>query len=94
MDSNKTVTANFTQKSYIITATARANGSITPSGSTSVNYGGSKSFVITPAKGYKITDVKVDGTSIGTPNNYSFGNVMADHTISTNFVPLWKSRRR
>jgi uncharacterized repeat protein (TIGR02543 family) len=86
MDSNKSVTANFTRKSYIITSTAGTNGSITPSGSTSVNYGGSKSFVITPARGYKIKDVKVDGVSIGNPNNYSFGNVRADHTIGVSFI--------
>ena len=45
----------------------------------------SKNFTITPARGYKIIEVKVDGISIGTPNNYSFGNVMADHTINASF---------
>ena len=50
---------------YTITASAGANGSITPSGNVTVNYGASKSFTITPNAGYAVASVLVDGGSVG-----------------------------
>jgi hypothetical protein len=47
--------------SFIITTSADANGSISPSGTITVDNGDSKTFTITPNKGYKISDVKIDG---------------------------------
>jgi len=44
-----------------ITASAGAGGSISPSGSVSVASGASRSFTITPATGYSIASVLVDG---------------------------------
>ena len=64
MDDNKTVTATFTINTFTITASAGANGSITPSGAISVNYGASQSFTITPNSGYHVADVLVDGGSV------------------------------
>ncbi|MFN8586380.1 MAG: hypothetical protein U0704_01160 [Candidatus Eisenbacteria bacterium] len=52
---------------HTITASAGANGSITPSGAVGVDNGGSQSFTITPAAHYHIADVLVDGVSVGTP---------------------------
>src|SRR5204863_390837 len=49
MDGNKTVTATFAINTYTITASAAANGTITPSGAVSVNHGADQSFTITPA---------------------------------------------
>ena len=69
-----------------ITATAGAGGSITPSGETMVNYKGSKAFTITPNPGYEVTDVLVDGESVGTPTTYEFTGVTADHTINASFA--------
>ncbi|MBF0099928.1 MAG: DUF1566 domain-containing protein, partial [Desulfobacterales bacterium] len=68
-----------------ITATAGTGGSITPSGSVSVTQGGSQSFTITANSGYQITDVNVDGTSVGTVSTYTFSNVTANHTIAATF---------
>lgn len=71
---------------YSITASAGTGGSISPSGSTSVASGGSKAYTITANTGYKIADVKVDGSSIGAPSTYTFSNVTSGHTISATFA--------
>jgi uncharacterized repeat protein (TIGR02543 family) len=86
MNQNRTVTATFSIKTYTITATAGTGGSISPSGSITVNYGTNKSFTITPNSGYYIADVKVDGVSQGAVSSYTFTNVTANHTIGASFT--------
>ena len=72
---------------YTVTALAGAGGSITPSGAQTVSSGGSSPvFVITPAAGYHVTDVVVDGISLGERASFQFTNVTADHTISASFA--------
>jgi hypothetical protein len=80
------VTAAFAIKTLTITASAGANGSITPSGTVSVASGGSQTFAITPATGYHVTNVLVDSVSAGAVTSYSFTNVAANHTISVTFA--------
>lgn len=68
------------------TITASVNGSggtITESGK--VPQGGAKTFYITPATGYTIADVLVDGTSVGAVSSYTFNNVSKNHTIIVQF---------
>jgi hypothetical protein len=72
--------------SYTITATAGPNGSISPSGSSSVLKGGKITYTITPGSGYRIASVLVDGVSVGAASSYTFSNVTADHTISASFA--------
>jgi len=86
MDAAKTVTATFTLKTYTITASAGTGGTISPSGSVSVNYGTNKTFAITPNTSYHVADVLVDGTSAGAVTTYTFSNVTANHTISASFA--------
>jgi len=71
---------------YTISATAGTGGSISPSGSTSVTEGSNKSYTITANAGYKIADVKVDGSSIGVSSTYSFSGVSSSHSISATFT--------
>jgi hypothetical protein len=71
--------------SYIITASAGNNGTISPLGQVTVSYGASQSFTITHKRGYTITDVKVDGVSVGKVRSYKFGNVTSNHTITATF---------
>lgn len=70
---------------HTITATAGEGGKIDPSGTVQINDGKSKTFTITPDAGRFISDVKVDGTSVGTPTTYTFSKVTADHTIEVTF---------
>jgi len=71
--------------SYTITASAGANGSISPSGGVAVKQGASQGFTITPNSGYQVSTVTVDGSSVGAVTSYTFNNVQANHTISATF---------
>lgn len=70
---------------HTITATAGVGGKIDPSGTVQINDGKSKTFTITPDAGRFISDVKVDGTSVGTPTTYTFSKVTENHTIEVTF---------
>jgi hypothetical protein len=82
---NHTISATFSAVTYTITASAGTGGSISPSGSSAVTYGGSRTFTITPATGYTVAGVTVDGVSVGAVSSYSFSSVTANHTISATF---------
>ena len=87
VQADHTISATFSLKTYNITASAGSNGSITPSGITSVSCGGSQTYTITPNSCYKVASVLVDGVSQGAITTYTFTNVQADHTISATFTP-------
>jgi len=74
--------------SYTLTAASGSNGSISPSGAVSASSGASQTFTMTPATGYKVAGVLVDGTDAGTPTSYTFSNVTANHSISVSFTPV------
>ena len=69
-----------------IRASAGANGSITPGGNVSVRTGSDQTFLITPDEGYAISDVRIDGRSIGAVMRYTFENVRSAHTIEASFT--------
>ncbi len=71
---------------YAITATAGAGGSITPSGNISVQAGADKTFTIKADTGYKISDVLVNGKSVGAVSTYTIKNIAKDTTIEAKFV--------
>ena len=70
---------------YTITATAGANGSISPSGAVRVAAGGSQTFTISPSSGYVIDTLKVDGLEVTATTSYTFSEVNSNHTIEVNF---------
>ncbi|MBI4911249.1 MAG: immunoglobulin domain-containing protein [Acidobacteria bacterium] len=84
---NLALTANFQPlaASYTITASAGIWGSISPSGAVSVAAGGSQTFTITADPYYTISDVVVDGVSVGQVSTYTFTNVTSNHTIRATF---------
>ena len=71
---------------YTIKATAGTGGSISPSGSVSVREGRDQTFTITPDKSYAVSNVKIDGKSIGAVKSYTFENVRRPHTIEVIFM--------
>ncbi len=84
----QTINATFNQISYSITASAGNGGSISPSGSSTVNCGESLSYTITPNNGYLISDLLVDGQSVGSQSSYTFSNVDANHSIYASFEEI------
>ena len=86
------------QADHVITATFEANpsytitviqpssgGSISP-GTTTLFGGLSQTFAITPAAGYRVADVQVDGKSVGAVTSYSFYTIGKNFTLSASFV--------
>ncbi len=70
---------------YTIEASAGTGGSISPSGTVTVNEGDNQSFGITANSGYEIADMLVDGSSVGAVSEYTFTNATSDHTIYASF---------
>lgn len=85
LTADHTLSATFAQYQYVITATAGNGGTISPVGATNMVSGGNQTYTITPATGYHITDVYVDGASVGAVGTYTFSNVTANHTIFAAF---------
>ena len=95
---NTTVYAHWTYTGngynyYTIKATAGAGGSISPYGNVSVREGRDQTFTITPNKGYAVSNVKIDGKSIGAVKSYTFENVNRTHSIEVIFVKGTASAR-
>jgi hypothetical protein len=88
MNSNVSVSGAFNLKTFTITSSAGTGGSISPSGSISVNAQSSQTFTITPSTGYNISSVKIDGISISPIASYTFNNITANHTITASFTQI------
>ncbi|HQO50162.1 MAG TPA: hypothetical protein PK939_07025, partial [Bacteroidales bacterium] len=71
---------------FVINATSGPNGAIDPSGDVVVNYGDNKTFLFTPAEGYKVYAFWVDGDSISDAGSYTFSNVTANYSIYVEFA--------
>ena len=80
-----TYTIQLPVSKYTITATAGANGSISPSGAVRVAAGGSQTFTISPSSGYVIDTLKVDGLEVTATTSYTFSEVNSNHTIEVTF---------
>ncbi|OFZ20435.1 MAG: hypothetical protein A2X94_10490 [Bdellovibrionales bacterium GWB1_55_8] len=71
---------------YTLAASAGAGGSISPAGSITVASGASRSFMISAKRGYVISDVRMDGVSVGKISSYTISNIGANHTIRATFA--------
>ena len=71
---------------YTITAKAEKGGKISPSGNISVGEGKDKEFTVTANEGDIISDVIVDGKSLGAVGNYIFKEISKAHTITARFI--------
>ena len=78
-------TRKFVTKN-MITATAGSGGRISPSGTVAVRYGKDQGFVIEPTAPNYISDVLIDGVSVGPVSSYTFTNVITSHTIDALFM--------
>jgi hypothetical protein len=77
--------SNTDTGSYEILAMAGLNGTITPDYITTLSPGGSQTYTIIPDLGFQVTDVLVDGISVGPVNTYTFSNVNQNHYFEAYF---------
>ncbi|MGD0552817.1 MAG: S8 family serine peptidase [Sedimentisphaerales bacterium] len=89
MDANYTVQANFGITQFIIHASAGANGSISPNGDITKDYGSSQQFTASPNIGYEVNEWTVDGNSVQSGGTtYTLSNITATHTVHVTFKIL------
>ena len=73
---------------FIITASAGANGTINPIGEIKVKAGDSQTFTFTPNQEYIVQQVMLNGAVIGGElSSYTVENVQANQTIHVDFAP-------
>src|SRR5690606_8388849 len=73
-----------------VTATAGANGSISPTGTVTVNHGGSQTYTFTPNEGYAVDSIKVNGAFVGSGTSYTLTQIDKNTTIAVSFrVPVY-----
>ncbi len=74
-------------QTYSITVTQNANGNISPAGIT-VQCHATQLFTISANNCFFISDVLVDGVSVGPVGNYTFNDITANHTITAIYAPV------
>ena len=82
---NKTIFAKFKVKTFTITATAGAGGSINPSGTNIVKYDSSIKYTITPNAGFVLDTLFVNGNKVDSTTSYTFDSVRINKTIFAKF---------
>ena len=85
VEANHTIEAVFKPIFVGVAASAGPGGAITPSGLTKVIPGASLVFTITPDAGFAVSDVRVDGSSVGRVTSYTFTNLQTGHIIEVTF---------
>lgn len=100
---NHTIEAVFSLITYTITPTVDpaeggsiipVDNEIEPDGTVKVTCGSDQTFLMLPEEGYRIKDVVVDDESMGSITEYTFTEVMSDHSIHAEFVEIqdWVQR--
>jgi len=86
MDANYTVQANFGINQFIIHASADANGSVSPNGDITKDYGSSQQFTASPNIGYEVNEWTLDGNNVQSGGTtYTLSDITATHTVAVTF---------
>jgi subtilisin family serine protease len=84
--STHTVHVTFKILTYTVTASAGANGSISPNGDITKDYSSSQQFTALPNTGYEVNEWTVDGNNIQSGGTtYTLSDITATHTIAVTF---------
>ncbi len=86
VNSDHSVSVAFNISVFTITPTAGTGGTISPSVPIGVAYNGTQGFSISPDSCDLISDVLVDGKSVGALPSYIFTSVISGHTIDARFA--------
>jgi hypothetical protein len=79
---------SITVRTFTITPSAGAGGSISPNTAQTVNCGANQSFTIAPDPCFTFTGLVVDGVGVTPVSPYTFNNVQASHTIAASFTAM------
>ena len=82
---NHTISASFKLMTVTITASAGANGAISPTSAVAVTYGANQVFTFDADTLYHVDSVFVDAVYVDSTVSYTFTNVTTTHTISVVF---------
>ena len=77
---------NVSVATYSINSTAGSNGTISPLGSYNFACGNGQTYNIAANPGSHITDVLMDGVSVGAVSSYTFTNIQDNHSIAASFA--------
>ena len=83
---NHSISATFSVNTFTINASAGFGGTISPAGTVTVEQGANQTFTFTANSGYAVSNVVVNGSSLGSLGSYTFTNVSSNHTISVSFA--------
>lgn len=81
------IDVTYKLKSFIISTSSGANGTI--SSSSSVSYGSNITINISPNPNFVIAKLEVDGISVESTLSYSFNNVTENHSVSVTFAEVF-----
>ncbi len=70
----------------ILNSTTDPNGTVTPTGATGVNSGGSQAYTITPDPDYAVDTLTVNGAPVPPATSYTFSGVTSNQTIVATFA--------
>jgi hypothetical protein len=76
----------FAADTFSITATAGTGGRISPSGVVAITHADSRTFTMAADVGYTLSDVQVDGVSVGALESVLFTGTTDHHTIEAFFT--------
>jgi hypothetical protein len=86
IDDDHTLAVSFARTTYTVTSTVGSHGSASWSGPRAVVEGSNLTIVFTPADGFVIADVLVDGVSQGALGSYTFTDISANHEVAVTFA--------
>ena len=87
-----TVTLNVSkgeeESEFTVVLTAGKGGTVSPSGSVSVEAGGSITIAAIPDQGYELRELRIDGVSVGAVGEYTIENVRESHSVYAVFAAV------
>ncbi|MFH1717286.1 MAG: hypothetical protein ABIF19_08050 [Planctomycetota bacterium] len=87
IEGSDTITVKFAD--LVVTSWAGANGSMSPDGSTRVEYGSDLGFTASPDPGYEVDEWYVDGSDVQTGGtSFTLSNITVNQTVNVTFKRL------
>ena len=82
-----TILVSFVLDQYTITAGVDfGSGTISSDGETTVAGGSSKTYTITPSRGFQVNELYIDNVKVANSESYTFNSISANHTILVSFT--------